>query len=314
MNPIGTTRLYCLLGNPVAHSVSPAMHNASFDFLGLDSSYMAYCVEKDDFGKAVEGLKALGCAGFNLTMPFKTAIIPYLDEIDTTAKLSNSVNTCIYENGKLKGYTTDGIGFLESMKTNGISYVGTTITILGAGGAASSIITQAAMDGVSKINILKRNNATFQQTVEYADAITKATNCDVFVYDISDSTILEFCIQESDILINSTNVGMGEDDSSLVPPEFFHPNLIVCDVIYHPEETRLLREAREAGCKTMNGKYMLLYQGAAAFKIWTGYDMPVEIIKEKYFDNKEESRENNELHILEENAYTRGTQRDASCS
>ena len=161
MNPIGTTQLYCLLGNPVSHSVSPAMHNASFDAHGLDASYMAFKVENADFGKAVEGLKALGCAGFNLTMPFKTAIIPFLDEIDEIAKLSNSVNTCIYKDGRLKGYTTDGIGFLESMKESGISYTGTTITILGCGGAATSIITQAAMEGVNKINILINENTIF---------------------------------------------------------------------------------------------------------------------------------------------------------
>jgi shikimate dehydrogenase len=101
---------------------------------------------------------------------------------------------------------------------------------------------------------------------------------------MEDMDILSFSLQESDILINSTNVGMGDDDRSLVPKEFLHPGLTVCDVIYHPAETRLLKDARECGCKTMNGKYMLLYQGAAAFKLWTGKDMPIDLIKEKCFD------------------------------
>ncbi len=283
MNPIGSTRLYCLLGNPVSHSISPAMHNLAFDTLELDNSYMAFNVEPDNLSKVVDGLKAMNCGGFNLTMPFKTAIIPLLDEIDEVASLAHSVNTVVNENGKLHGYTTDGIGFLKSMTECGINYKGTTISMLGAGGVATSIITQAATEGVSKINIFKRKNATFDKVVDYADKISKATECDVFVYDIADKDIMEFSLQESEILINGTNVGMGDDDSSLVPKEFIHQNLIVCDTIYHPEMTRLLKDAASVGCKTMNGKFMLLYQGAAAFKLWTNQDMPVEIVKQKYF-------------------------------
>lgn len=284
MNPTGSTQLICLLGSPVSHSISPAMHNTAFDALGLNYSYMAFDVSKDDLPTAVAGLKKINCCNFNLTMPLKTAIIPLLDEVDEAARLAQSVNTCVCQNGKLVGYTTDGIGFLQSMKDSGIKYTGTTITILGAGGAASSIITQAAMEGVSKINIFKRKNASFQKVVDFADRLTKSTECDLFVYDMEDMDILSFSLQESDILINSTNVGMGDDDRSLVPKEFLHPGLTVCDVIYHPAETRLLKDARECGCKTMNGKYMLLYQGAAAFKLWTGEDMPIDLIKEKCFD------------------------------
>ncbi len=284
MNPSGSTKLICLLGSPVSHSISPAMHNTSFEALGLDYSYMAFDVNKDNLEAAVLGLRAMGCGNFNLTMPLKTAIIPYLDRLDDAAALSNAVNTCVLEGDQLVGYTTDGIGFLRSMEDSQIPYVGKTVTILGAGGAATSIITQAALDGVEKINIFKRKNSTFVNTVEYAEKITKSTECDIFVYDMNDKDILEFSIQESDILINGTNVGMGDDDTSLVPKEFFHPNLAVCDVIYHPPETRLLKDAKAAGCKTMNGKYMLLYQGAAAFKLWTGQDMPIDLVKSTCFD------------------------------
>ena len=284
MNPTGSTNLICLLGSPVSHSISPAMHNTAFDALGLDFSYMAFDVSKEDLPTAVEGLKKINCCNFNLTMPLKTAIIPLLDEIDEAAELAQSVNTCVCQDGKLVGYTTDGIGFLQSMKDCGIKYSGTTITILGAGGAATSIITQAAMEGVEKINIFKRKNASFQKVVDFADRLTKSTDCDLFVYDMEDMDILSFSLQESDILINSTNVGMGDDDRSLVPKEFLHPGLTVCDVIYHPAETRLLKDAKACGCKTMNGKYMLLYQGAAAFKLWTGKDMPIDLIKETCFD------------------------------
>ena len=284
MNPSGSTNLIGLLGSPVSHSISPQMHNTAFDALGLDFSYMAFDVDKTNLKTAVNGLKVLNAKGFNLTMPLKTAIIPLLDDIDDAAKLANSVNTCVYENGSLKGYSTDGIGFLESMTDSNIEYVGKTITMLGAGGAATAIVTQAALEGVKKINILKRKNSSFAATEDFADLLTKSTECDVMVYDINDSSIMKFCLEESDILINGTNVGMGDDDTSLVPIDFLYPELTVCDVIYHPPETKLLREAKSVGCKTMNGKYMLLYQGAAAFKLWTGKDMPIELIKSSCFD------------------------------
>ena len=284
MNPTGSTGLICLLGSPVSHSISPAMHNTAFDALGLDYSYKAFDVNQGNIADAVKGLKALNCRGFNLTMPLKTAIIHLLDELDDAAALSHSVNSCVYENGRLKGYTTDGTGFLQAMVDCNIKYIGKTITVLGAGGAGTSIITQAALDGVDKINIFKRKNSTFESVVDYADKLTKSTNCDIFVYDMADLNLMEFSLQESDILINSTNVGMGDDDSSLVPKEFLHQNLTVCDVIYHPPLTRLLKDAKSVGCKTMNGKYMLLYQGAAAFKLWTDKDMPIDLIKAKCFD------------------------------
>ncbi len=280
MNPSGSTKLICLLGSPVSHSFSPMMHNTSFDDLGLDYSYMAFDVDEENIQAAVDGLKTLGCVGFNLTMPLKKAIIPYLDDMSDAARLSRSVNTCVFKDGKLIGHTTDGIGFLYAMNDSGISYTGSTITILGAGGAAKSIIVSAALDGVSKINIFKRKNDTFDKCVAFADKITKSTDCDVFVFDIEDMTTLEFCLQESDILINGTNVGMGDDTRTLVPKEFLYRDLIVTDVIYHPEKTTLLKDAEAIGCKTMNGKYMLLFQGAEAFKIWTGQEMPVEHIKE----------------------------------
>mgnify|MGYP002622638088 FL=1 len=284
MNPSGTTKLICLLGNPVKHSISPAMHNLAFETLGLDYSYMAFQISEDNIADAVNALKLFNCRGFNLTMPLKKAIIPFLDEISEAARLSQSVNTCVFEDGKLIGHTTDGIGFMQAMTDSGIEYRERTITILGAGGAATSIITQAAIDGVSKINIFKRKNASYTRIVDFADKITKATGCAVFVFDITDMTTLEFCLQESDILINATNVGMGEDDTSLVPKEFLYKDLIVTDVIYHPEYTKLLQDASSIGCKIMNGKYMLLFQGAAAFKIWTDMEMPIQLEKDRYFN------------------------------
>lgn len=285
MMPTGSTELICLLGSPVKHSISPKMHNTAFEALGLDYSYMAFDVNESHLLDAITGLKTIGCRNFNLTMPLKTAIIPYLDEIDQAAELANAVNTVVNENGKLKGYTTDGIGFLQSMTDCGIDYKNKTITILGAGGAATSIIVQAAIDGVAKINIFKRKNASFNKIVDFADKISHSTDCDVFVYDMADNDALKFSLEESDILINGTNVGMGDDNSSLIPKEYLYKDLTVCDVIYHPPMTKLLKDAAEIGCKIMNGKYMLLYQGASAFKLWTNKDMPINLIKSTCFND-----------------------------
>lgn len=283
MNPTGTTRLTCLLGQPVSHSISPKMHNTSFEYLGLDYSYMAFDIDESKIGEAVNSLKLLNCRGFNLTMPLKHCIIPHLDHISDAARLSNSVNTVVIENGELYGHTTDGIGFMDALKDSNIDYQDKRILMLGAGGAAQSIITQAAIDGVKEIFIFKRKNATFNDVCEYANKITSSTNCNVSVHDMANMDDLKSCIDRCDIVINGTNVGMGDDDNTLIPKEFFRSELIVTDVIYHPAKTRMLREAEECGCKIMNGKYMLLFQGAAAFKIWTGKEMPIQLVKDTCF-------------------------------
>ena len=175
----GQTQLVCLLGSPVAHSISPAMHNTSFEALGLDFGYMAFDIKEDQIKAAVDALRTLNCKGFNLTMPLKNAIIPYVDELSEEARLAHSVNTCLFEGGKLKGYTTDGIGFLNAMTDSGIDYHDKVVTVLGAGGAAKSIIVSAALHGVSKINVFKRKNASFDAVVDFADRITHASDCDV---------------------------------------------------------------------------------------------------------------------------------------
>ncbi|MCR4694943.1 MAG: shikimate dehydrogenase [Pseudobutyrivibrio sp.] len=283
MDISGATRLICLLGSPVEHSISPKMHNTAFRALDLDYSYMAFDIKEEQIKEAISSLMVLNCRGFNLTMPLKRAIIPYLDEISDVARLSNSVNTCLIEDGKLKGYSTDGTGFMQSMASEGIHYQGKEITILGAGGAATSIITQAAFEKVSAINIFKRKNASFDDTVALANRIASQTQVDIKVYDMADSNALKESLRSSQILINGTNVGMGDSKESLVPIEFLRPDLAVCDVIYHPEETKLLSDAKRVGAKTMNGKLMLLYQGAAAFKIWTNQDMPIDLVKETCF-------------------------------
>lgn len=286
MNISGTTKLTGLLGSPVSHSISPAMHNESFRILNLDYAYLAFDVGPDKLKTAVEGLKAIGIRGFNLTMPDKVPIMELVDELTPAARLAGACNTVINNDGHLIGHTTDGIGYMRSCEDAGHDIIGKKMTILGAGGAATAIIAQAALDGVSSIDIFRRSGTSaYAKTEAFAKEVTMTTNCPVHVYDIADTSQLKHSITESYILTNATNVGMAPDvDTSPISDiKLLHPQLVVSDIIYNPRETKLMSMAASIGCPTFNGMYMLLYQGAAAFSCWTGHEMPVDIIKEKFF-------------------------------
>ena len=284
----GHTGLICLLGSPCAHSVSPMMHNASFEALGLDYRYLAFDVNEETLPTAVAGLKVLGARGFNLTMPDKNLMVSLCDELSTAARIIGAVNTVVNENGRLVGHNTDGIGYMQSVKDAGYDIIGKKMTLLGAGGAATAILVQAALDGVAEINVFNVRDNFFGRAEEIVAKLNERTSCKVTLHDFSDPEVLRASIADSAILVNGTSVGMAPktENTIITDTTMFHKDLFVFDVIYNPQETRLLREAKEAGCKTGNGMYMLLYQGAASFKLWTGEDMPVEIIKEKYFSGK----------------------------
>ena len=288
MNITGSTILTGLLGSPVAHSVSPAMHNEAFRLLDLDYVYLAFNVGTDSLKDAVKGLKTLGARGFNLTMPDKIAILDLVDELTPSARLAGACNTVINDNGHLIGHTTDGIGYMRSVADAGHDIIGKKMTLLGAGGAATAICTQAALDGVKEIDIFRRNRPeAFAQTVAFADRTAKDTGCKIHVYDFADETQMKKSLAESAILTNATNVGMAPDTDAIPIPnvQFLHPDLIVSDIIYNPRQTQLMKIAASMGCPVFNGMYMLLYQGAAAFECWTGLEMPVAEIKKKYFSD-----------------------------
>ena len=282
----GHTRLTGLLGSPVAHSVSPLMHNEAFRQLGLDYVYLCFDVKEEGLKTAVEGLKMTGIRGFNLTMPNKNKMVELVDCLSPAAGLIGAVNTVVNDSGILIGHNTDGIGFMRSVKDAGYDIIGQEMTVMGAGGAATAICVQAALDGVKKIHLFTRPSSRFhQRTVVLVDRINQTTDCEVTLYDQADQRALRTSMEQSAILVNGTSVGMAPDtDASIIEDSsFFIPGKIVADIIYNPRETKLLKMAREAGCKTFNGMYMLLYQGAEAFRIWTGQEMPIERIKEKYF-------------------------------
>lgn len=283
----GHTGLLCLLGSPVEHSISPAMHNEACRALNLDYRYLAFDVKENQMSQAVEGLKALGVRGWNITMPGKNIMCQLADELSAASEITGACNTIVNDNGKLTAYTTDGIGFMEAVKENGVNIIGENMTLLGAGGAASAILVQAALDGVKQIDVFNVRDPFFSRLEEIAQKLNERTQCKVIVHDFDHPEQLKEAVLNSRILVNGTSVGMAPNtEKSLITDlSLFHKDLFVFDVIYNPSETKLLKDAKAAGCQSANGLLMLLYQGAASFELWTGQKMPVELIKEKYFSN-----------------------------
>lgn len=281
----GRTRLTGLLGSPVAHSISPMMHNEAFRKLGLDYVYLAFDVGTDKLAAAVEGLKALNVRGFNLTMPDKNRMCMLCDQLSPAAEIIGAVNTVVNEDGVLMGYTTDGTGYMMAVKDAGYHIIGKKMTIFGAGGAGTSIFVQAALDGVAEISVFNRRTPFFDRAQGIIEKVRERTKCRIQLYDYENEAVLRREIGESTILVNATSLGMAPDEDACILQDasMLFPGLIVSDVIYNPRETKLLRMAKEAGCSTFNGMYMLLYQGAEAFKIWTGQEMPTEHIKKCFF-------------------------------
>lgn len=281
----GTTGLLALIGSPVGHSGSPAMYNYSFEKLGLDYAYVAFDIKEEQVKEALDAMRLFHMRGMNVTMPDKTEAAKHVDELSPAAEIIGAVNTIVNDNGTLKGYITDGEGFVNNLKDHGIDVRGKKITVAGGGGAATAIQVQCALDGASEITIFNMKDAFFERTLETAEKIRTATSAAVNVYDIADTAKMTEEIQSSGIFVNATIVGMKpmEDQSVVKDLSAFHENLVVCDAVYNPEETKLLRDAKAAGCTCVGGKGMLLWQGVAAFKLYTGMDMPVGEVKEKFF-------------------------------
>lgn len=286
MEITGHTTLTGLIGRPVAHSLSPSMHNTAFQALGLDYAYLAYTVADEELEAAVMGLRAIGARGFNVTMPFKVRVLDFMDELTPAAQIAQACNTVIIENGKFIGHTTDGIGFMHAAADAGYSIIGKKMTILGAGGAATAICTQAALDGVTDIDIFQlKIPVEYERAEALAKKINENTGCRAAVYDFADTEQMRKSIAESYILTNATSVGMAphEEQCPIADPSLLYPGLVVCDIIYNPMHTKFYQMAEAAGCHVFNGLYMMLFQGAASFECWTGQKMPIEIVRQKCF-------------------------------
>ena len=281
----GHTKLTGLLGSPVSHSISPQMHNEAFRQLGLDYIYLAFDVKEDSMPKVVDGLRGMNVRGFNVTMPDKNIMATLCDKLSPASQIIGAVNTVVNDNGVLTGHITDGTGYMRALQAEGHNIIGKKMTMLGAGGAATAIFVQAALDGVSEISVFSRHGKFYERAEKIIEKLRERTSCKLRLFDYEDEAVLKREISESAILTNGTSVGMAPNtDASIITDiSMFHSDLIVSDVIYNPRETRFMRLAKEVGCPVYNGLGMLLYQGAEAFTIWTGKEMPVDIVREKYF-------------------------------
>lgn len=279
----GQTRLLALIGSPVGHSGSPAMYNYSFEKLGLDYAYVAFDVKETEVKSALDAMRLFHMRGMNVTMPDKVEAARHMDELSPAAKIIGAVNTIVNEDGKLIGHMTDGEGFVQNLKDHGVSIAGKKLVVAGGGGAATAIQVQCALDGAREIVILNKKDAFFERTLETAKKIRAAMpECTVNVYDIDDEEIMKKEIESADIFVNATIVGMKPlDDQSIIKDlSLLRKDLVVADIVYNPEETKLLQDAKKVGCTCVGGKGMLVWQGASAFKLYTGMDMPVQEVKE----------------------------------
>ena len=278
MNIDGHTRLLGLIGTPVGHSKSPAMYNYCFEKYGLNCAYLAFDVDMEHVEDAVKAIRTFNLQGANVTMPLKNAVIPYLDEVSPASLAIGSVNTIVNRDGRLCGYVTDGMGYTGELRRGGVEIAGKTVTLLGAGGAASAIAIEAALEGAKEIRVFNKRDAFWDRALTNLKTIGEAAPaCRISLSDLDDSEALRESIAGSDILTNATRVGMKpmDGESLIKDTTMFRPELIVTDVVYDPEETKLLRDAKAAGCRTFDGLGMLVEQGAASFKLYTGLDMPV---------------------------------------
>ncbi len=272
----GSTGVIALIGDPVEKSLSPAIHNSAFNSLRLNYVYVAFRVPREALPKAVEAVKTLGLVGLNVTIPHKVSIVDLLDTLEKSASTVGAVNTVKNEGGKLIGYNTDGRGAVEVLEERVGSLAGKNVLLLGAGGAARAIAFALAERGAC----LTIANRTVGRAKELSVGLERKLGVKPKVTGIK-PWMLAGVLKGADILINATAVGMyPRTKETLVTSKMMHPNLTVFDIVYQPPYTRLLREAREAGAKTITGLEMLVRQAALSFEIWTGKQAPLEVMRQ----------------------------------
>ena len=284
----GHTKLYALIGSPVGHSGSPAMQNYSFEKLGLDCAYLAFDIPLEKTKDALDAFRTLHVGGFNVTMPCKTEVARLVEHLSPAAELIGACNTVVVEeDGTMTGHNTDGVGFVRNLKEHGVEVKGQKIVLLGTGGAATAIAVQAALDGAAEIAIFNQKDEFYANGEKTVEKLRKAVPgiSSVSINDLGDTELLREAVKNADILVNATRAGMSPlEDVIPVPEDVRRPELAVADVVYNPRETLLVRKAKEAGCRAaVGGIGMLLWQGAAAFELFTGQEMPAVEVKEKFF-------------------------------
>ena len=272
----GKTQVYGIFGYPVKHSKSPQFQTAAFSFYNIPAVYVPFEVKPEDLPKAIEGIKALNIKGLNITVPHKENVIPYLNELSEEVKYIKACNTIKNINGYLIGYNTDEYGFITGLKELEPSLDGRNVLVLGAGGASRAVVYGLIKEGVNKIYQANRNLKRVETIIQDFKGFNRLV--DNIIQPVSYQEINKALLEKIDIIVNTTSVGLREDDPWLFNYNLLQPNHTVVDIIY--KETPLLKAAKEKNCKYQDGLPMLLYQGAKAFEIWTNKPAPVEIMKE----------------------------------
>jgi len=274
------SKKFGVIGNPIEHSMSAVMHNAAFKQLELPHTYELFNVLPENLGSFIKNNKEL--SGINVTIPHKVEVIKHLDSLDKTAGLVGAVNTVKF-NKENKGYTTDGIGCVKALQEQGVELKNKKILILGAGGAARSIIFPLIQQG-AKISITNRTKEKAESLAEY---VKKKIGIKVNLIEFEQDK-LKNTLADTDILINATSVGMyPKTDDIPIPAEILNSKLTVMDLVYNPVKTRLLKSAEEIGCKIVPGVGMLVHQGAESFKIWLAIEPPVEVMRKAILEKLE---------------------------
>lgn len=280
----GHTQLVGLVATPIRHSLSPALHTASFARMGEDIVYLCFEVGPNHLEAACEGMRAMGFLGYNVSMPNKTIVSRYLDELTPAAELMGAVNCVDLTTGKAIGHNTDGAGFWRNVKECGIDCKGKKITVVGAGGAGSAVFTQAALDGVSEIDVFNVKDGFYKAAQQRCAMLSERTGAKVTMHDLADEDDLRASVAESALFANATRVGMSPDlEGCVLPEDCLRPDLAVADTVYNPQKTKLLRMAQDHNCKVALGLGMMMWQAAIGEEIWTGKQMDIPYIKSLFF-------------------------------
>jgi shikimate dehydrogenase len=269
-------KTYCIIGDPVQHSLSPAIQNAAFKSLGLNCTYIAFRVPKGELQESVSSLRSINISGFNVTSPHKIEIIKHVDVLDYTAQKARAINTILNVEGVLRGYNTDVYGFIEPLRRRGVSFNGMTILLIGAGGASRAVIAALSeQKGITKILIANRSQKKAEDLARIGSSI--GLECSgIDLYNIQEVAV------KSHLIVNATPLGTNNKDS-MIDHEHIKKDAIVYDIVYKPVTTNLLENARYAGAQIVYGYEMLLEQGAKAFEIWTGISAPRDAMKRALF-------------------------------
>lgn len=274
----GQTRMAAVLANPIKHSLSPFIHNLAFEKTSINAVYLAWEVAKADVADSLANIKRYDMLGMNVSMPYKQLVLPYLDELSPEAQLIGAVNTLVPRDGRLIGHNTDGWGFFQSLRqTKSFEIKGQKMVLLGGGATATALMVQAILDGVQDIVVF--NQVSYlDRTSQKLDHIMAKTGASIQLYDLSEKTLWQEHLTDADLLVNATSMGMDGKTNPLPIGLGLPRQLLVADVIYQPLETPFLAQARQEGLETINGLGMLVYQAAKAFQLWTGKDMPVDLV------------------------------------